>query len=188
MKRVIFDVDGVLSEFTLGFRQLANAHFGVPIYGDEQQRTWEMGDLTPAQDSFLWDTIKESHGFWENLPLGITQYQADRIMDLADRRDRTLYFVTSRVGDSAKRETEEWLKNHLRVYNPTVIVSNRKHLIADAIKADFCIDDKFENAVSIGFTYRKIKSFLLTKPYNQGFESTHAIRINSLNAYLDAIE
>ena len=64
-------------------------------------------------------------------------------------------------------------------------------VLAKAVEAGFCIEDKPSNASMVDWlTEGETKSYLLDRPYNQGsseFLASNVKRIYSVNEYLEAI-
>ena len=162
MKTILLDIDGVLADFVLGFRQLANQRYGVPVYGTMEQLDWSFPDLTVAQQNHLWTEIRESKTFWRDLPVLPTN-----VLLLEDAVDNhRVYFCTSRPGDSAQYQTAAWLDEKFYITYPTVIVSSEKGRVAAGVGANFALDDKVEHIRQIQRD-SSANAFLLDRPYNQ---------------------
>ena len=182
MKVICIDVDGVLADFVLGFRVLANALYNAPIYTTKEQSKWAFEDLTRAQETSIWNKIKLSSTFWTTLiPLATTQELIK--LQLLERLEN-LYFITNRPGYKAKHQTEEWLCTQ-GFKNPTVIQqpSGEKGEIVKALKATYMIDDKPENIENILMKSPTTRTYILTQLYNLTHR-TDAIRINTLTEFI----
>lgn len=154
---VQFDVDGVLADFDLGYRELYHE-----LYGVMKPRPTRWGQ---SGDHQVWQEIKSSSNFWSRLdPLASpAEFQAiQRMQGLS----ADVYFVTHRMGVDPKGQTEFWLRSQ-GISNPTVIVSGLKAEVARGIGATHCLDDKFGNAYTVSVYSRATKSYLLDAPYNQ---------------------
>jgi uncharacterized HAD superfamily protein len=192
-KPVIFDIDGVLADFSEGFTTLASKMFGVEVTRATDQPTYHWANLTKEQANLVWREVDKSHYFWENLRPLIDQQYFEEIDSLAF--ERPLYFVTARP-DYAKKQTENWLAAW-GVSRPTVITTKRKGEFAKAVDAGFCIEDKPSNASMVAWlTEGETKSYLIDRPYNQApkeflasqeFLASDVRRIYSVNEYLEAI-
>ena len=188
---LMFDVDGVLAHFTLGYTKLLNsiAKSG-PILTNDQVEEWDFdARLWPANVvRGAWEYIKQSDSFWYDLETLASSEDLLRVGSLQAQHD--VYFTTSRPGKSSKIQTEMWLQKY-NVFNPTVIVTNKKGEVAKVLGADYAIDDKAGNAIVIPYFSPKTRSYLLGAKYNQ-FD--HAVvgakvrRVSKLSDYLDAIE
>ena len=162
MKTILLDIDGVLADFVLGFRQLANQRYGVPVYGTMEQLDWSFPDLTVEQQNHLWTEIRESKTFWRDLPVLPTN-----VLLLEDAVDNhRVYFCTSRLGDSAQYQTAAWLDEKFYITYPTVIVSSEKGRVAAGVGANFALDDKVKHVLQIQ-QESWAKAFLLDQPYNR---------------------
>jgi 5'(3')-deoxyribonucleotidase len=189
-KVIMIDIDGCLADFMLSWRTLANGLYGVEIYktGDPQYDNWSQGDLTEDQQDYLWRVVKSDPSWWYNVPPLVTGEETERLRDLCGRH--TVYFVTARVGETAKIQTEAWLRRHFGILNPTVIISKWKGEAAGALEAHASIDDKAENAWMVAWHTRgKTRSYLLDRPYNQSNGgSRKVVRVFSMLEFMNAGE
>lgn len=162
---VLIDVDGVLADFVLGFREIANRRFGVPVYDTHHQESWEFGDLTAKQAAEVWKEIRESKTFWNDLPRLCTLAELGAINRLRERA--RVVFLTSRVGATALPQTYDWLQS-LGIMLPDVWVvshASEKAGVAKQLGAVVSIEDNLENAIAIG---EHCRSVLINRPYNRG--------------------
>lgn len=187
-KPVVFDIDGVLADFSCGFTALASAMFpGVQVFRATDQPTYHWQGLDKKQVNEVWRAIDTMPGFWESLPPLVDERHFEAIDALAI--DMPVYFVTARP-DSAKFQTERWLRFR-GVESPTVITTRRKGEFCKAVEAGWSIEDKPGNASMIDWlTDGETRSYLLDRPYNQGaseFLASNVKRIYTVNEYLEAI-
>lgn len=188
---VICDVDGVLAEWTEAFTALAaTMGMGNRIITTHDAKYWDdLGGLNAGQIDSVWRHIKESTGFWRGLKPLASKEEFERIQNLRYQRD--VYFVTSRVGVNVKVQTEEWLIER-GIYDPTVVISAKKGEIAVGLDARWAIDDKASNAVFIKHASPETASYLLSRPYNAGFDpvefGSKVRRIGSLAEFLNIVE
>ena len=186
-KPVQFDMDGVLADFVLGFRELAHTYYGLPVYGTNAQPRWDFEDTAGEKDKLLWSVIKGSPDFWFNLVPMASLQEFKRIEAL--QADRDVYFVTSRPGLRTKRQSETWLAAY-GILNPTVVVSDRKGEFATAAGVAYSIEDKAGNAVAISYLAR-IRSFLIDRPYNRFDPAVlggSVERVKTVNEFIDIVE
>jgi uncharacterized HAD superfamily protein len=183
-KVVMFDIDGVLSNFLEGYR-MVERRLGL----EETHATHWDGYWNPA----VWAEIEASRNFWLNLPSLVCRDTVRRIEDLTWSHD--VYFVTNRKGADVLAQTKAWL--HMRgLTSPNVVIarkSKRKAVAAEMLSADFAIDDKAGNAIAISWNeVHPTKSFLLDSIYNRGFNAdtvgSKVVRVPSVDAFLDAIQ
>ena len=91
-------------------------------------------------------------------------------------------FMTDRMGDRAKMQTEMWLHSYGMDY-PTVLVTGDKIPIVDAMKMDFFVDDRLSTVDDLARRMEMFEIFdepwpvkehiyLVNRPYNQ--EPCHA--------------
>lgn len=182
--KIGFDVDGVLADFSTAFVQQYLRVTGKNLFqpGDAEDAPCWNGDLyrgyTKEEASQVWAAVIASPDFWLNLPaLSGADTVAMVIADLERRHD--IYFVTSRVGETAKKQTEKWLYHMLGTPKPTVLISSQKGFCAAALKLDVYIDDNYHNVLDVGtLTYEERRNkpkprwpvtrvYLLDKRYNR---------------------
>lgn len=192
MKSVMFDVDGVLADFVLGFTTLA-AELGsnTTPYSCIEQRRWDF-DLPRGLVCRVWEKIHAADSlFWETLPALVSGEELERIRKLSV--DEHVYFVTARDPGPTKRpkaQTEAWLTRR-GITNPAVIVCANKGNFARAVEIDFAIDDKAGNAVYIAYDSPGTRSFLLNRPSNLFDETvlgSRVERVMSVTDFLTAVE
>lgn len=185
------DIDGVLADFNTSFIQrVINVTgrdlfpvrpFDIPCWNYPQHYGY-----SEAEVSSVWESIKADGMFWEQLPA--YEGTAAAIQTLEERRrvhGDDIYFVTARPGIAAKGQTERWLMSH-GVYHPTVIISNQKGNVCEALKIEAYIDDRWENALDVAikpapysppclqqpvWASSSTKSYLMVRPWNKGNDS-----------------
>jgi len=166
--KVIFDVDGVLANFSKGFHELTKKMYPKwePLYPPNEAPFWDdyCAPLEPNKESEVWNAIKKSPSFWKMLEPLATDEEFGCIERLSYQCE--VYFATHRVGTAVKEQTEIWLQRQGILRN-TVIVTPLKGQVADAIKATHLIDDKAGNAIYTAYHSPSTKSYILDKPYNR---------------------
>lgn len=145
-----FDVDGCLANFTDSYASELTKVSGIvfPKASSEWPTAWfwdrEMG-VTHTDESKVWKGVimKEGSTFWQTLaPLE----GANEVLKLLNHRIKLgdeVYFITNRMGDQAKLQTEKWLYEWGIDY-PTVILSAEKTPLIKLLGLEFFIDDKWE--------------------------------------------
>ena len=166
--RIVFDLDGVLADFVLGFTTLANQLYGTPVYSTSQQKEWQRFDgLNPEQVDKVWKTIDTLPTFWTDLQPLIDKPTCMQIHLLT--HDHDVYFVTSRSpAGNAKRQAEEWLRRHICLYtSPTVVMTKEKGEFCKIAKIDALLEDRPKSALWVLYQSPKTRVFLLDQPYNR---------------------
>lgn len=174
----MFDMDGVLADFIGGYRKLQTTLGREQTFSTAWDAYW---------DKDVWQDILTSTDWWAKLSPIPDPHTFERIADLHYAAD--VYFVTRRPGVEPRRQTTRWLRDR-GIHSPTVIISARKAEIAQAIGADFSIEDKAGSAVAIQYMAPKTKSFIVDRPYNQfnhDVLGSKVIRIKSVDEFLDAV-
>lgn len=168
--RIGIDVDGILADFNTPFRELVKAQTGIslPEISSNYPDTWyyhKVGGVTNEQDKLLWKTIANDPCFWENVP----EYP-DAIGFLErlklDFYHDDIYFITSRSGDNAKKQTENWLED-LWFNGPTVLISSNKGYCCKALKLTHYLDDRNENCQDVRDTSIDTNGYMLDRPWNE---------------------
>lgn len=170
--KILCDVDGVLADFNSGFaRLLKRINPGVIL--DTTVSTfpdcWEWPQrygYSKEDESRAWAEVKHSGVFWKLLfpfPNGYADVEHLNIL----QKTHDIYFVTSRPGPTAKRETEEWLQGR-GFNNPTVIIcdSHSKADFVQAVGVDIVVEDRPETLLNCSLDVQKI---LVRRPWNVGY-------------------
>ena len=190
-KVIIFDLDGVLADFDLGFTRLGHYLFGTPFVSTVQQPFWNFRNvMTTEQQNEVWNVIKKTPGWWFSLPPLIEDDVFIRIWELTNRCE--VYFVTHRMHDKtpAGEQSVQWLEYH-GIEHPRVIVSPNKGEIAKAVGAHYVIEDNWSNACAIHWMAERCKTFLIERPYNEEARKIIPPRITvvkTVDEYLDVVE
>lgn len=117
-------------------------------------------------ESRAWAEVRHSGLFWKSLfplPNGYADLEHLNFM----QKQHDIYFVTSRPGATAKRETEEWLRGH-GYDNPTVVIcdSTLKAKFVEAVGIQMVIEDKPETLLKMPFG---VRTALVKQPWNKGY-------------------
>ena len=108
--KVIFDIDGVLADFTLGVTGLGHSLFGLPVHSSGAQREWGFGGYgTEEQRTAIWKNLTASPDFWLKLPTLLTLGDLLAMAQL-HRRGVEFVYLSSRPKTAAE-QTEQWLRN-----------------------------------------------------------------------------
>lgn len=191
---VMWDVDGVLANFHASYTELANQMCDTSLSPNGVPKTWYSvrNVIGKDNDDRVWNHIKQSKTFWYDLAPLISYAEQDRIRHLS--RSHTMYYVTSRVGATAKDQTERWLATYLGValMTPTTIISSRKADAANALKANYTIDDKLGNVLAVYYNSpSERRVYVFDAPYNQLDQNTagaNVRRVSTVSQFLDDIE
>lgn len=163
--KISIDVDGVLAHFDTPFAKLLTEVTGKPCDVTEPD-CWEwplQAGFSKTEEGKAWEYIRNHPHWWSDL-----QPYPDSFVDYRSYQKAgwDIYFVTARRLPFVKEITEEWLRRHYLVDNPTVILSGRKGLVAKAIGLDAHIDDKPENTVDVRLNSGSTRSYLRTRRQN----------------------
>lgn len=188
-----WDVDGVLADFRAAWRALVKQRYDIDI--PDGETTWDgLYDLTGGPHSVdtdaTWQYIKQSNHFWGRSvqPLA-TPEEFARIDRLAQKHQH--YFVTARPGRYARLHTQGWLEAQ-GIGDPVVLLSSRKADAANALAADYVIDDKPGNVLAVYYqspperrVYIRNHSFNL---FDSEIAGKRIRRVSTVTEFLDDIE
>jgi len=169
--RIAIDLDGCLADFNLAFAQMLNRieHKTIDIYADAFPVVWHWPEHYGWQAETIekaWTEVRESGFFWKLLfPYPTAQEDLKFLNSL--RKEHEIYFLTNRVGKSAKIEAEEWLASRNFPY-PTVVICAKKGLFCKALDIDVIVDDSPDNLLDAYGASINTKCILFKRPYNQG--------------------
>jgi hypothetical protein len=174
----LIDLDGVGADFNTAFLDLLNTPYVIRDWRRFQSpagpTTWDWPQaigFPQVEIDRAWAHVRENPAFWARLETypGFVDF----LLTLkAANRDRSIqpYFVTNRIPPIAAAFTNEWL-NWNGFPNANVIAvskSGTKHLIAEAVGADFIIDDYWKNFDGMPSGVRK---YLVDRPWNRTYET-----------------
>lgn len=147
------DVDGVLSNFGIGFQERIKQVAGRDLFPPNFTiNCWywctEQVGYTKEEDKAAWQSVMADPEFWFNLePFPSTGAVLTALWSRVRKGDY-VYFITDRPGVRTKQQTEEWLIQE-GMPLPTVIVAADKAGVAKALKLGFYVDDKPENFLAV---------------------------------------
>lgn len=164
MSRIGVDVDGVLAQFDQAFTDVIIKETGRDLFGDGRYlptfpSTWNWPQAfgyTDVEVGRAWKAVHQSARFWLGLPLqtGVGGEGGDLdALDLLADSGHDIYFITARKGQSAKRQTEEWLERGGMEF-PTVLLAADKYAALTLLNLDCYIDD---NATTVNEMMMKIR-------------------------------
>ena len=182
--KIGIDVDDVLADFISKHRELCREMFGKPAT-DVIPCDWAMSNygLTKEEMDAVWQRIHDTEDFWETLKKKDGVDPCDvAMLDM----EHDLYFITSRamcIGESLTHQTAYWIKKHLWVPLPTVIVTSNKGPIAAALGLDYFIDDRPKNCVEVKDAVPACTVFVKDAGHNQDFNDERIERVESFNEF-----
>ena len=177
MKRIGLDVDGVLADFNTSFIRLIISVTGRDLFPPRpfDIPTWDYSEhygYTSSEMSKVWQDIKDSPDFWASLP---PYAGVKNLISLLKERKDDVYFITSRPGQTAKAQTEEWLEL-FNVIRPTVLICSEKGLAAKALDLDIYVDDRTENYVDVLAQSPNTAVIRMIRPWNKHVDGTWSVQ------------
>ncbi len=186
---ILFDIDGCLADFVLGFtREAVNLGYLKEAFTTQKQQVWSFDQcLTPTQQNEIWNVIYNDPWWWTNLPALVSNNIFESINNL--QLLNQVIFCTTRPGKKVQLQTKTWLSNY-GVDKPSVVVSKRKGETAKALEIDYSLDDKLHNANCIYWMAdaKPCRSYLLNQPYNKLGRIKGVRVVNSVGEFLTAIK
>lgn len=182
--KIGIDIDGVLADFQPAYRAALIKATGKDLYPDADYNAcypcWQHPQhwgYTNADNKAAWAIIADNEFFWEHLEgYPNTEEALFNIHQNIAMRYWEVYFITDRPGKWPKIQTERWLrgKNTLNMTNrdefrPTVLVTGEKGQMANALKLDSYIDDKWENCLDVWNASGQTHVWMLERPWNAGW-------------------
>lgn len=122
--------------------------------------------------------IKSIPNFWDSLrPVrGVDQFS------LLPLEQHKLFFITARmptVGAPVEAQTARWIRRHLSIEFPTVLVTSDKGPLAKALQLDYFIDDRDKNIREVFCaTECQCQCFVKNASHNQDFRWSRVADIN----------
>lgn len=179
----LIDVDGVLANFHDAFLDLLNT---PKVIGDWKRfpsaagpLVWDWpSEMFPAEEvKAAWAKVERNPGFWGRLETFPGTIDFLHSLKRAEQSGGVQpYFVTNRLPAIAAAATNAWLDINGYPYPNVIAVSKSgtKHLIAEAVGANFIVDDYWKNFEGLGANVRK---YLVDRPWNQGYSAPGVVRI-----------
>lgn len=184
--RLGIDIDGCLASFSSAFARELTAHTGIkfPVNEPGFPATWNWdldAGVSIEQSRWVWKNKISQKGssFWFDLePLPGARATIVQLDFLVKSGRADVYFLTHRMGDSAKHQTEKWLYEQGMCY-PTVLLSGNKVPLINGLDVQAFVDDKPETILDVaqyslgrplyGHVYK------LRMPYNQSVKESEAV-------------
>jgi hypothetical protein len=183
-KRIIgLDIDGVLANFNEAFKAVLADTSGrdLPTPGIDSPPVWNWPThfgYNEAEERTAWAHVDQSLGFWANLRPLFSAEETEALLAAVQTPLDDLYFLTARPGQTAKRQTEDWLL-FAGVEMPTVLlalpnkiqesangVGFSKGTIGEALRLTHFVDDRAENCLWVKKMCPKTHVILLKHNYN----------------------
>ena len=195
MKKLAFDVDGILVDFTSKMAEVLNKYYNTNIPSNYKPTDWSWlsADLPRGVFSDVWGKIRQTNNFWYDLsPMPEMNLFSEYFIEHADRTAE-FYFVTSRMetaGATVREQTESWLYeamgsphqtiNVLVVHNPMDKVD-----VLHALHIDAFIDDHAPTVISTA-SLHNCRSYLYLQPWNEREARVYNIRsVSSLAEFFE---
>lgn len=177
--RLGIDIDGVLADFNAAYRRKLIQASGRDLIPDPfEPPCWDYAGhygYTPDEDQKAWKLIREDGLFWQYLqPLP----GAATFLDWAWRlhqdnwthgRSHEVYFLTTRPGLQAKRQSENWLARYGMNSTPATVLIARgnKGELAKALGLTHFVDDRPENVYDVLDVHFGCQTYMRRAKYNE---------------------
>lgn len=183
------DVDGVLADFMLGASQIAKTRYPeTPTFTTTTTKDWDHWEGWPQPViDYVWETIQDpTSRTWSNLPALLTRHEWLTLRRFMVKPTNEVYFTTSRVGTTAKSQTEGWLYQMLDL-EATVIITDDKAGFTRLVRPDFSIEDNAIHAYKIGLVIGPERSYLIDRLYNKELHCQSATRVSTFLEFMGAV-
>lgn len=174
--KLAIDIDGCLANFTDSYSRALTEHTGIsfPKNSDEWPTEWywdRAAGITKDQEKHVWNNVILAKGstFWQDLDMIDGADKVIKQLNSMAKRGYDVYYLTHRMGDNAKGQTEKWLYERGCDY-PTVVMTGNKLPVLVALDIGFFVDDKTETIQEVGAQGVVKETYLKLAPYNRGFE------------------
>lgn len=159
MSNLGIDLDGCLCQFNYSYARCLTERTGIafPDFRKEDPAQWawdRTAGVSKDDERWVWEEciLNPKKKFWQNLLPTDGAPDTIRQLDRLSKNGHNVYYITSRPGSTAKKQSEEWLYSFGMDY-PTVLISNDKLPTAQGLELDCLIDDKLETVNHILLNY-----------------------------------
>lgn len=163
MKRIAFDLDGVLADFESAYKKAATELIGFTDFKDE----WDLGMPKEMASECLDKMLETNPGFWMSLNRLFSCDQEIRIRRLTLNNE--VYFITSRRtyprGLPAQRQSAYWALNNGLI--GSVIVTKEKGRVCDVLGITHFIDDRIDFCNLVRAESSATNTYLMDAPWNR---------------------
>jgi hypothetical protein len=185
---VIYDIDGVLANFTRGFVDTMREidHEAPPCDGPHAAPAWGFEEWywpevprnrVKALSELAWKRIHSVPSFWSGLHPLINSREFMKIRN----SERTPVFMTRREPRLAWSHTLGWLQKY-GIMEPVLVrvrAGEEKHELAQLLGQDTLVDDKPENCLMAAEAGMQV--LMMKYPYNQHVEHPNIRPIDSFS-------
>jgi hypothetical protein len=176
MKDIIWDIDGVLSDFTLGFKQFVRRFHEIPLAPCGAKKTWQFSGLSQAEEGAIWGRIAKGEYDWSMQGSLLTAGDWHGIRDL-HAAGAEFQYITSRLGPVAQVEAQtiQWLHGQGFPDEGNVHVSDSKVKTINELGFEplALIDDDIRNIVQYTLFFGDDKTYIRDWQYNRAGEVAH---------------
>lgn len=190
MKKISFDLDGVLVDFSTPAIQMIRKLYFPDLPADYQHSTWSFADiLTEAQWNNVFQNLMAIDNFWTMLP-AFDENVAPLREYIAAHGSYDVYFVTARPdceGGSAKSMTSLWLMDHGLPFHNLVMAGS--HAAKPGILQQYGINahlDDYAPTIAACQGLPGLRAYVLDRPYN--YSAKELPRVHSVAEYLLEVE
>lgn len=183
--RLGIDIDGVLADFNRSYVELF-AKRGHTVTLPPQTWYYPEAQGIPADViKDVWDEIANSKNFWTTLSPLASPAERARLFRVNLSHD--IYFITTRAGVNVKKQTEQWLRVHLDIPSPTVLICpGDKGAVAESLSLDAAIDDRDKNLMSYDVV-GTVDVYGIRQPWNDTQIRKFNYWVDTVHEFLDRV-
>lgn len=170
--KIGIDLDGVLANFNDGFKRIIIQVTQKDLFGPNHIYThwdWDIkAGYTLEERQASMDVVDNSTTFWQDLQPHKHNIEAlNKALWEGNLGQHEIYFISSRFhGKLIKDQTETWLEKQ-GIERPTVLLSDRKGLMAYGLRLDCFIDDHVPNVLDVLHHSPSTRAYLLRTSENK---------------------
>ena len=181
MSKLALDLDGCFFDFSSSYADLLIEVSGQDLLPEgwrtdpEFPKTWfweRAAGYSPEVEKEVWENhILTNNKFWRELDLLPYAKETLTYLNGLWRKGSEIYFISHRMGEKAKKQTEEALYDHGMDY-PCVVFAADKVPYWRLIGTNFFIDDKPLTVIEVARVakeekWKNFRLFLQDAPYNR---------------------
>lgn len=195
MKRIGFDVDGVLADFGKAFLRAAEYVLERSFEIEYQPQTWEWREVMSPEDfGKVWKYCMSVDDWWLTLEPTTGLLELRTYFDMVQDRGRDIWFISSRGqsnGQSTVAQTEQWLKRWLNTDKPIRVLvvhhAQNKRELVEALDISYFIDDYAPTIIGMQDVCKH--AFLLERAWNGSDRASYRIpSVKSVQHFLSCVE